>query len=379
MSNHSDVKILELTDLHIGRPNVPPHMVHEHLVKYVYPKLEEIQILAIVGDFFDRLCNLNSDDGIYAALIVDELIQYAERYQFYIRVVRGTFSHDRYQNRLFLTKNYRNPLMLHNKPLVRVIDNIELELFEDLKISVVYCPDDQPYQDVTQAVIDVIEAHKLKKVDFLFSHGYWEHLLPKGLTQLPHNTLIYNRIEPYIQGAILNGHVHIPNVYKKVFNGGSFERLQHGEEEDKGYFLLTYTPTTHKIQYTFVINEDAIPFVTVDLDTTFNVEDALIRIGSVVDKIREQRKDPDLKIFLRIAGNSDFVAAYVKDNFHNVVVTKKSTVTQDVNTEELVQVLDELPVITEDNLPSMIAESLKGTDTPLTEQEIKEILDDTAN
>lgn len=379
MSNHSDIKILELTDLHIGRPNVPPHMVHEHLVKYVYPKLEEIQILAIVGDFFDRLCNLNSDDGIYAALIVDELIQYAECHQFYIRVVRGTFSHDRYQNRLFLTKNYRNPLMLHNKPLVRVIDNIELELFEDLKISIVYCPDDQPYQDVSQAVIDVIEAHKLKKVDFLFSHGYWEHLLPKGLTQLPHNTLIYNRIEPYIQGAILNGHVHTPNVYQKVFNGGSFERLQHGEEEEKGYFLLTYTPTTHKIHHTFVINEDAIPFVTVDLSTMLNVEDALMRIGSVVDKLREKRKDPDLKIFLRIAGNSDYVASYIKDNFDNVVVTKKSTATQDVNTEELVQILDDLPVITEDNLPSMIAESLKGTDTPLTEQEIKEILGDTAN
>ena len=379
MSNHSEVKLLELTDLHIGRPFVPPSMVHEHLVKYLYPQLPHIQLLAIVGDFFDRLCNLNSDDGIYAALIVDELIQYAERYQFYIRVVRGTFSHDRYQNRLFLTKNYRNPVMLHNRPLVRVIDNIELELFDDLKISVVYCPDDQPYQDVTQAVIDVIEAHKLKQVDFLFSHGYWEHLLPKGLTQLPHNTLIYHRLEPYIQGAVLNGHVHTPNIHKKVFNGGSFERLQHGEEEDKGYFLLTYTPSKHKVRYEFIVNEDTIPFVTIDLNTVFNVEDALIRIGHIVDEIRKKRQDPDLKIYLRLAGNSEFVASYVKDNFHNVVVTKKSTATQEVNTEEMIQVLDELPVITEDNLPSMVAESLKDTDTPLSEQEIKEILSDTTH
>ena len=379
MSNHSDVTILELTDLHIGRPNVPPSMVHEHLVKHLYPNLPKIQILAIVGDFFDRLCNLNSDDGIYAAMIVDELINYAERYQFYIRVVRGTFSHDRYQNRLFLTKHHREPLMLHQKPLVRVIDNIELEVFDDLKITVVYCPDDQPYQDVTQAVIDVVEAHKLKKVDFLFSHGYWEHLLPKGLIQLPHNTLIYQRIEPYIQGAILNGHVHTPNVHGKVLNGGSFERLQHGEEEDKGYFLITYTPKTHKMKYDFIVNQDTIPFVTIDLNTVFNVEDALIRIGKVVDEIREKRKDPSLKIFLRLAGNSEFVATYVKDNFQNVVVTKKSTATQEVNTEELIQVLDELPIITEDNLPSMIAESLKGTDTPLTEEEIKEILNDTTH
>ena len=111
----------------------------------------------------------------------------------------------------------------------------------------------------------------------------------------------------------------------------------------------------------------------------FNVEDALIRIGHIVDEIRKKRQDPDLKIYLRLAGNSEFVASYVKDNFHNVVVTKKSTATQEVNTEEMIQVLDELPVITEDNLPSMVAESLKDTDTPLSEQEIKEILSDTTH
>ena len=66
----------------------------------------------------------------------------------------------------------------------------------------------------------------------------------------------------------------------------------------------------------------------------------------------------------------------MRDNLSNVVVTKKSTVTQEIDTEELHQVLDDLPIITEDNLPLMISESLKDTDVPLTEQEIKEILDD---
>lgn len=376
MSNLSNVNILGLTDLHTGHPNVPPCQMYEHLTKYLYPRLQDIQLLVIGGDFFDRLCNLNGDGGIYAVLIVDDLIRMANQLGFYIRVVRGTFSHDRYQNRLFLTKG-KDHLTKNGKPLVRVLDNIELEVFDDLNISVVYCPDDQPYQDVTQAVIDIIEAHKLKKVDFLCSHGYWEHLLPKGLTQLPHNTLLYAKLEPYIQGAVINGHVHTANVYHKVFNCGSFERFQHGEEEKKGCFLLHYRLKDRKITYEFIENKDATPFITLDLSDTFgSVEAALEKIIDTIDQIREQRHNPDLRIHLRLAGNSDYVALYVRDNLSNVVVTKKSTVTQEIDTEELHQVLDDLPIITEDNLPLMISESLKDTDVPLTEQEVKEILDD---
>lgn len=378
MSNHSKIKIVELTDLHIGRTNIPPDMVRQHLVKYLYPKLADADILDVGGDFFDCLCNLNNDAGIIATVIVDELIEMALEHKFYIRVVRGTFSHDRFQNRLFLTQR-RSELQLGKNPLVKVVDRISIEVFEDLKISVLYCPDDQPYPDVTQALIDVIDAHKLKTVDFIFSHGYFEHLLPKGLVKVPHNTLFYDRIKNRVSGAILNGHVHTANVYEKVFNGGSFERLQHGEEENKGFFVLTYDVKSHKITYEFVVNEDTIPFITMDINKAFNVDTALEWITKRVDEIREQRKDPNLKIFLRLAGNSDFVALYVRENFTNVVLTTKSTPTQDVNTEELNICRDELPIITEDNLPMMVEAALAGTDTPLTVDEIKEILNDTAN
>ena len=380
MSNPSNnkIKIVELTDLHIGRINIPPEMVRQHLVKYLYPKLVDADILDIGGDFFDCLCNLNNDAGIVATIIVDELIEMALEHKFYIRVVRGTFSHDRFQNRLFLTQR-RSELKLGSNPLVKVVDRISIEVFEDLKISVLYCPDDQPYTDVTQTVLDVIEAHKLKKVDFIFSHGYFEHLLPKGLTKVPHNTLYYDRLKNKVAGAILNGHVHTPSVYEKVFNGGSFERLQHGEEENKGFFVLTYDVKSHKLTYEFIVNQDAIPFVTIDVNKTFTVETALEWITKKVDEIRKERKDPDLKIFLRLAGNSEFVALYVRENFPNVVLTTKSTPTQIVDTEELNITTDDLPIITEDNLPLMVEAALAETDTPLTVDEIKDILNDTTN
>ena len=379
MSSHSNINILGITDLHLGHPHIPPVRLYEHLIKYVYPKLKDIHLLIIGGDFFDRLCNLNGDSGIYAVIIVDDLVRLASTYGFYIRVVRGTFSHDRYQNRLFLTKG-KEHLQIHNKPLVRVLDNIELEIFDDLKISVVYCPDDQPHADVTQAVIDVIEAHKLKQIDILCSHGYWEHLLPRGLTQLPHNTLLYDRLGPYIRGAVINGHVHTMNIYKKVFNCGSFERFQHGEEEKKGCFLLHYRLKDRKLTYEFIENQEATPFVTLDLSDTFgSIELDLEEIIRVINDLRSKYNDPNLRIHLRLVENSDTLVPYVKENFPNVVVTKKSTAMQEVNTEELHQILDDLPIITEDNLPSMISQAIQSSECPLTEQEVKEILDATTD
>lgn len=374
MSSHYDVNILVLTDLHLGKTGINPHDVRDHLRECLYDRMADTDLLCIGGDFFDCLCNLNNDAGIVATMIVDDLLDLAIANNVYIRVVRGTFSHDRFQNRLFLSAR-RSNTRLHNKPLVRVIDNIELELFEDLKISVVYCPDDQPYTDITQTLLDLVQAHKLSKVDFIFSHGYYTHLLPTGLTKVPHNTLDYDRLEPILNGACCNGHVHIANVYKRVFNCGSFERMQHGDEGDKGYFSLHYNTKTHKLNYEFVVNKNTTPFITVDLNQVNNVEDALKLISNTLNHIRKQRNDDNLVIHLRLAGNSEFVAAYVRENFPNVILATKSTVTQDVSTEDLITIHEELPIITEDNLARMVYDNLTNSKTPLTLDEIESILD----
>ena len=53
------------------------------------------------GDFFDSALTMNSDSGLYAAMIIDEVIGLAKQYKVFVRVITGTFFHDRHQNRFF--------------------------------------------------------------------------------------------------------------------------------------------------------------------------------------------------------------------------------------------------------------------------------------
>lgn len=370
-----EINILHAPDIHFGHPKVEPFLIYEHMEKYMFPELMsgKINILSITGDFFHSLLNMNSDAGVYAALTIDRLISLAQYYKFYIRVIRGTFSHDRFQNRFF-TISKGAEVKLNDKPLVRVIDNIEIETFPDLDLSVMYCPDDQPYEDLTETLIDIIKSYHMESVDVLLSHGYYDHMLPKNIPHIPTDTIFFDRINPYVKYFCLNGHVHSPSVYQnKCISGGSFERMVHGEEEDKGFFVVTIDKQNDKTRYKFVVNKEALPFISIAPSNFKNLEDCFKYIDDLITKLRAN--DKDRKLFFRIIGDNDNIAAYLRESTHGVEVTTKSSIVQQVVEEDISDVSCDLPVITEENLPAMVISGLKNTDILLTEQEVKEILD----
>ena len=131
------MKIVFLTDIHVGNPKICLERLLHSLRKYAYPEIETAQILLLGGDFFDCLLNLNSDAGIVALFIIDELIELAIKNNIYLRVLRGTFSHDRYQNRLFVDRAKEIP-MFNNIPLIRAIDQIEVERFTPYGIDILF-------------------------------------------------------------------------------------------------------------------------------------------------------------------------------------------------------------------------------------------------
>lgn len=374
MSKHfKEIKILHAPDIHFGHPKVEAHMVYTHMEKYMFPRLMQgdINILAITGDFFHSLLNMNSDAGVYAAMAIDRIISLAIRYKFYVRVIRGTFSHDRYQNRFFTIQDLSKTI-LDNKPLISVIDSISVEFFQSLNLSVMYCPDDQPYEDLTGALIDVIQSHHLDSVDVLFSHGYYDWMLPPGIPHIPNNTIYYDRIEKYVKYFCLNGHVHNSCIKDKCISGGSFERMNHGEEENKGFFVVTINKEKNKTSREFIVNEDAVPFLTINPSSFSSLENCFRSIDNTVKQLREH--DDHRKIHFRIIGDNDNIASYIREAFYLVDVTTKAAITQNVYEEDISDVVCDLPIITEDNLPTMIKAGMKNTDISLSEDEIKEIL-----
>ena len=53
----------------------------------------------------------------------------------------------------------------------------------------------------------------------------------------------------FVNKNILAGHIHTHSQHGKVIYVGSFERLNHGEEEDKGFLFIEDHKDFNKIKF----------------------------------------------------------------------------------------------------------------------------------
>jgi len=361
----------------------------------MYPLLKECDLLVIGGDFFHDLIGLNSAAGYHAISIIDELIDMAIQYHFYIRIVRGTFTHDRMQNKAFIrinrTKNKVSDLeddsewipysreALNGKPLIAFFNTISVET-ELLGMNLLYIPDDLPYENVEDHIHEVMKVNHVETIDLVISHGYFKHLLPLGIPRMPKNTLDWAMFKPFVKGCVLNGHVHTPSVYEKVVSGGSFERMNHGEEEDKGFFTIQYYPSSGKTQFTFHRNPDTVLFKTIRLAKTpeKNIEFFKTSLKKIVEQVPEKSTlhiriaidDPMLKQSL-IA----YARATYPDRRMDITSIKINELTNTPSDDKLDMTVLDLPTITEENLPDLLLKFAEDKgEHGISRQEIQDIL-----
>ena len=369
-----EIECLHLPDLHVGHPKVKPTLFYEHFHKYIFPELnDDLSILFISGDFFDTLLNMSNAAGFTAAIIINEIIEQAMLHKFYIRVLRGTLSHDRNQNQFFLT-NKADLLDLNNSSIVKVFNTVSLEYLEPFGIYILYLPDDISTSKL-DAIKNTLTDARINKVDLIVNHGYFSHMLPYGITP-PHNTLSIAEIKPYVKGCVLNGHIHTASIKDNVLSGGSFERLNHGEEEAKGCYRIYYNPTTSKCRFKFIENKSAIMFKTIDISTS-DPDSSKNRFVDLLDQCIQTRENDDVPINIRIITSDATLAAslmnYATHNFKNVYVTIKSL----TSTEQIVENIDvstqELPSITESNCPDLVYEFLQKSHQTCSKDDVMEV------
>lgn len=355
------LRILHLTDLHIGHNNNNPQFIYENVFKIVYPRLQDIDFLILGGDFFHTLISLNEVAGFYATTIISDLLHLAKEYGFYIRVLRGTFSHDRNQNRMFESLTEYNDIKIDDIPIIKVINNISVEIFPKKNISFAYIPDDQPYDDLGEALKDVLKTHNLPAVDILVSHSYYAHLLIPNIP-IPHNTLYYDKIKNMVKCCMLNGHVHTRSIYHNVINTGSFERMCHGEEEPKGFTIVNYDTSSKEKSFEFVENTNTYIYKTLDMRHTDNVEEARDIFNKYADTIKDKLLltnsiDNGRKVYIRLLINDVIIKQVIEDyglsKYKNIVFSSKKQEHIESKDNIIVSV-SELPIITPDNLSTMI-------------------------
>lgn len=364
-------KAIALADLHCGCPRWDPLHFRECIDKYVIPVItDEIDYVFICGDFFDLGLNMSSIASAVAISVISDLKRACTDHNCKLRVLRGTFTHDRHQPRHFLASSPE-----YNK-CTRVIEDMSVEVDADTETSILYMPDNLQFDDTYAAVDKLLAEHNLDKVDLVIRHGYFSHMLPPGIPE-PANTLDADKFSRYYRGCVLNGHVHLSSIYKNVISVGSFGRLAHGEEGPKGFYKVN-RDTEGKYSFEFIENKDALKFNTIDL-TPYgsDVEGSLLHVNDVwMDKIKTYPPGSHVRLVSDDRTLMDAIAERIHSECGSKVHVDKGVATKREQLVENVALnLSDLEVITEENLESLLLPLLQKHNPNVDPQDVHRVID----
>ena len=264
-------RILSISDLHLGHHRVPSEIILNRFYEYVMPHLPTVDLLLISGDVFDRSLQLTDRDTRLIISWILDIFKLADAHNIYIRLIRGTYSHDRDQSTIFQT--------LHEKhgytSSFKYVNHLDIEYIEAFDLKLLYLPDDLPYasaDDCLKAVQHCLNQVQWTTVDYVMCHGYFEHVLPPNIPTKPKVTYAIQQFS-FVQRYVLCGHIHEQSAEEHVLYNGSFERLAHNEESPKGCYLIDDDGTKASIH--FIENKDASTFHTIDVSTYDTADEAI--------------------------------------------------------------------------------------------------------
>ncbi len=245
-----ELKILHISDFHFGHNRTKTSLITANLRTFMFPKVAEVDLVAITGDVFDNIVNMTSSSAGDTISFFVDLFMLLKAHNVKCIILQGTTYHDR--NQLEVIRKLT--IKLGVSQLCKVILVPKVYYDPDLEASFLYLPDDLPYKDKANLFKHI---RKLLitiggKVDYVLCHGMFDFACP---VKLP-NSYTPSDFYDICNKLVLCGHVHTPQIKENIIYAGSFDRLAHGEEGRKGFWMV------EGIRATFIKNEEATKYIT---------------------------------------------------------------------------------------------------------------------
>lgn len=289
-------KYLVLSDIHLGHSiNKTEYIINNLKVFFLdYAKyLKDINAIFLAGDVFDKLLVSSSDEFLLINKWLTELLLYCKKNNLMLRVLEGTHSHDWNQAKVITNIIEKLNLNINYK----YIDDIVIEKNTKYNINILYVPDDyNPDAKITFNVVkERLQENLLKQVDIAIMHGQFHYQLP-GITLLSSHTEddYLNIVKYYIN----IGHIHTCSFNSRILAQGSFDRLAHNEEENKGGIIVSID-TQKENSFKFLVNKHAMIFKTIDVNN-LTLEELLKILDKEVTKI-------PFNSSIRLLGNNEHI------------------------------------------------------------------------
>ena len=360
------IKYLVLSDIHLGHNiNKTEYIVNNLQIffKDNYKEFSKLDMICIAGDIFDKLLVSSGVDFLLATEWLTELIIFCKNNNIILRILEGTPSHDRGQSKVITSIINKLGIELDYK----YIDTLYIEHHDILGIDILYIPDEYKHkaEDTYKDVLEMLTERKLKQVDIAFIHGQFHYQLPMVKLDSSHNMEDYLNI---VKHYISVGHIHTPSVYERIIAQGSFDRLAHNEEEEKGGVIITIQDKGES-SFKFVYNKNAMVFKTYRFEN-----ESLEEITAILDKDVKKIKD---KSNIRIISNSEeFISKNVQElrtRYPTINIKIEKPKSKEENSFNIIE--EEVKIetfhITRDNILELIHNELPKYN--LSQEEIKEL------
>lgn len=344
------IKILNLSDIHIGHPNTHANFMFENIKKFFFKHtklFENLDIITLSGDLTHKLLPTNSNDySVFTDLLIF-LVSFCSNNNIKLRALEGTKSHDMGQMKNF----YKIIDKLNYNVDFKYVDTLFIEHMKDLNFTILYVPDELNNSNAKETfkdVLNLMKEHGLSKVNHVILHGQWNYNLPVS-SKANHNEEDYLSI---CDGFISCGHIHEFSTYDRIIMTGSFDRHNHGSECKKGTVLFEYNELGN--EYLFLENENAKIYKTIHMEK-YNPNELI----AIIKKLKLPAgsfirvKTKDLSI-------DKSVIKDIKNLFQDYTIDfasnkKEKTDVRSALSEEIVGLQ-----ITNDNIVSLVEEELEN-------------------
>ena len=297
--------IITIPDIHWGVIN--PYEQLKSL-EFIFQFLQEchtkdiqIDMIVILGDYFDSKLPLNSREAIFAIQWMNRLYNIAIEFGVKrIRVVQGTLDHDNDQLDAF-------------KPLESISNDSEFfkifttttseETLPGLKC--VYCPDETIQTDeyVDMNLNTILSVHDIGFFHGSFDVVYGDLLKTKPELMNKKNVIFqYDLWDKVILGPMIAGHWHDGKQYDDLYYCGSPFRYKFNEDEPKGLGFLQYDNDDNSYYYQKILNCLSPEYMTFEIySNLYNTKEDFNHVMIAIDEIIESFKaTPHLNNKLRI-------------------------------------------------------------------------------
>ena len=291
-----DFKVIAcIADVHIGNKAISWKEYKYQLKKGIIEKLKCINFLdgiVICGDTTHYQISLNSEYANVFQWFIFSLVKIAMEHNAFIRIIKGTKSHDLDQ--------------LENLRQYEDIENLDFKIINDYMIETI---DGYNYAYIAENYIKDSVHDYYKEIfdkpdgyfDMMFLHGTIEpcKFVTQDSENINTNAPIFRLKDLYkvCRGTIQAGHIHTPMVFQnKFFYIGSALRTAHGEEEDKGFNIVIDIKSKNKYRVDKIVNEYIFNFKILELSNMFIEKNDIDHIVDYVETYIDKHKIDKLSL-----------------------------------------------------------------------------------